>query len=102
MCEVVVSLFLPSMRTADRIVIETRNKIQSAKSFYGKAYWRDADGDRVLYSYGTEVARITASGAVQIENLYSVTTTRHIREFLLQNGFPAGSARQIRDRYIGK
>lgn len=72
----------------------------SAKSFYGKAYWRDAEGDRVLYSYGTEVARITASGVVEIENLYSVTTTRHIREFLLQNGFPAGSARQIRTRYI--
>ena len=90
------------MTNSNRNCQALRPIYDSAKSFYGKAYWRDADGDRVLYSYGIEVARITASGVVQIENLYSVTTTRHIREFLLQNGFPAGSARQIRDRYIGK
>lgn len=72
----------------------------SAKSFYQKASWEIKDGDRVLYSYNTEVARIHKDGTVRIENLFSATTTRHVREFLLQNGFPAGSARQIQEQYM--
>ena len=72
----------------------------SARSFYNKAYWATRDGDRVLYSYGVEVACIQKDGTVRIENLFSTTTTRHVREFLLQSGFPAGSARQIRERYM--
>lgn len=84
--------------------INTRHYLRpiydSAKSFYHKASWENQNGDRVLFSYNTEVARIQKNGVVRIENLFSVTTMRHIREFLLQNGFPAGSARQIRERYM--
>ena len=84
--------------------INTRHYLRpiydSAKSFYHKASWENQSGDRVLYSYNTEVARIQKNGVVRIENLFSVTATRHIREFLLQNGFPAGSAHQIRERYM--
>lgn len=61
------------------------------KSFYGKAAIIDAEnGDKLLRSYDTFVARITRAG--EFERLwsgYSRTTARHIDEFRIQNGFTA-------------
>lgn len=66
----------------------------SAKSFYGKANVEVANGKQILYSYGTKVAEIE-NGNARVYGLYSNTTTRHIKEFLLQNGFKAENSKQI-------
>lgn len=69
-------------------------------SFYGKAKV-DVDGNsKTLYSYGTEICRISDSTArivCRIDQL-SNTTMRHLKEFLLQNSFKAENKKQmIRD-----
>lgn len=55
---------------------------QSQESFWGKAEV-EARGDAlVLYSYGTEVARIDGSGKlVRVWPDYSATTLRHVSAF---------------------
>ena len=59
-----------------------------ANSFYGKAHVETMqDGAKILVSYCTEVCKIDASGKVFFPwGEYSVTTMRHINEFLRQNG----------------
>lgn len=69
-------------------------KYGSRKSFYGKARVEVVDGRQILYSYGTKVAEVY-NGKAKVYGLYSDTTTRHIKEFLLQNGFKAESGKQI-------
>jgi hypothetical protein len=75
----------------------------SAKSFYNKAEVRvmkhGALTVKVLTSYETEVAQIIGDN-VLIEDTYSATTLRHIKEFLRQNGFKAESKKQIEQDYI--
>jgi len=60
-----------------------------AKSFYGKAnVFTSYDNGNVvmeLISYTTLVAKIE-DGRAYVKGSYSRTTTRHIKEFLLQNG----------------
>lgn len=73
----------------------------SRKSFYNKAnVVDDNDGNMTLYSYNTPVCRIQ-DGKVQLLPKwdYSATTLRHVKEFLLQNGFEAGTKSQIAKRY---
>ena len=73
-------------------------KNDSKASFYGKAKVR-TDGKRItLKSYTTDVAYIE-NGKAHVNGLYSGTTTRHIKEFLLQNGFKAESGTQILKDY---
>lgn len=69
-------------------------KYGSQKSFYGKAKVSMEDGKKVLYSYGTKVAEID-DGKARVFGLYSNTTTRHIKEFLNQNGFKVENSKQI-------
>lgn len=59
-----------------------------ANSFYGKAHVETMqDGSKILVSYCTKVCKIDVSGNVSFPwGGYSVTTMRHINEFLLQNG----------------
>ncbi len=66
----------------------------SRKSFYGKASVTDDGVRKTLRSYMTDVAYIEDGKAV-VHGYYSVTTLRHIKEFLLQNGFKAYSKAQI-------
>lgn len=73
-------------------------KYSSQKSFYGKAKVDIEDGKKVLYSYGTKVAEIKDSKA-RVFGLYSNTTTRHIKEFLNQNGFKVENSKQIMKDY---
>ena len=65
----------------------------SRKSFYGKAKVIENTDDnntiKILYSYGTEVAKITFNGNHTIYEYYgkySQTTTRHQKEFFRQEG----------------
>ena len=83
------------------MAFETKLKPQydSKKSFYGKANVETRDnGDKVLISYNTEVAEIR-NGKPIVFGLYSSTTTRHIKEFLMQNGFEFKDSKDIIARY---
>lgn len=86
----------------------------SRKSFYNKAIvtedstlWDNdtllrADGEKHLYSYNTEVCYIDAENKVHLLPSWncSVTTLRHIKEFLRQEGFKADSKAQIEKDYL--
>jgi len=75
-----------------------KTQYDSRKDFYGKARVIDEDGKKVLISYETRVAEIE-NGKPKVYGLYSQTTTRHIKEFLLQNGFKADNSKQIMADY---
>ena len=70
----------------------------SKQSFYEKAKV-EIDGNRIiLYSYGSYVAFIE-NDVAYITGDYTQTTFRHIKEFLLQNGFEAVSKKQMMEYY---
>ena len=70
----------------------------SKQSFYEKAKV-ELEGNRiVLYSYGSYVAYIE-NDIAYITGDYTQTTFRHIKEFLLQNGFEAVSKKQMMEDY---
>ena len=70
----------------------------TSQSFYEKAKI-ELDGNQIqLYSYGTLVAFIE-NDIAYITGDYTQTTFRHIKEFLLQNGFEAVSKKQMMEDY---
>ena len=71
------------------------------KSFYGKAKIEKLEDVLVLYSYDIKICRISPNREVLLFNTskYSATTLRHLKEFLLQNKFKAGSKKQILKDY---
>ena len=70
------------------------------KSFYGKAVVNvHPNGEKVLISYSTAVARIV-NGQPVVKGTYSQTTLRHIKEFLQQHGFKAINKAQIEADYM--
>ena len=77
----------------------------SRKSFYGKAKVEERpDGTKILYSYGTPVCKIKGDKATLLRKGYlgwasSQTTLRHVKEFLKQHGFEAGSINDLRNKY---
>ena len=72
----------------------------SRKSFYGKAKTAyDESGALKLYSYDTLVAKIENKKPIVIDT-YSPTTLRHIKEFLIQNGYEATTKKQIEKDYM--
>lgn len=78
--------------------IKLKPSYNSQKSFYGKARVVSRDGRLILISYRTEVAYIS-NGKAHVNGLYSATTTRHIKDFLKQNGFRVESSKQIIQDY---
>ena len=70
----------------------------SRNSFYGKAKVEVLENRINLYSYGTLVAFIE-NGVAYITGDYTQTTLRHIKEFLLQNGFVAINKKQMMEDY---
>jgi hypothetical protein len=72
-------------------VYELSAKYDCRKSFGGKAQVIETvENDYTvlrLKSYETIVAEIIGGGKPRVFGLYSDTTTRHIVEFLKQNGF---------------
>lgn len=80
---------------------ELEARYDSRASFYGKARIDESDGYKKLISYSTEVACLnTAGNKAFVYGTYSATTLRHIKEFLLQNGFKAESKKQIEKDYM--
>lgn len=79
--------------------IKMKPQYDSRKDFYEKARVIDeGNGNKTLISYSTEVAKIE-NGKPIVKGLYSATTTRHIKEFLKQNGFKAENSKQIMQDY---
>ena len=80
-------------------------KFDHRKSFYGKARVLEKDdGTKVLYSYGTPVVRIRNGEVTLLTKGYlgwssSPTTLRHVKDFLQQNGFKAGSYKDLAKMY---
>ena len=70
----------------------------NVKSFYRKARVLKDDDTIQLISYSTKVAEIK-NGKTHIFGWYSATTTRHIKEFLQQNGFKTGTKAQLEKMY---
>lgn len=81
--------------------MELQAQCDSRASFYGKAQVRSEDGRTILQSYSTDVAYIE-NGKAHINGTYSMTTLRHIKEFLKQNGFKAESKDQIIEDYTNQ
>lgn len=81
-------------------IYELSPQNDSRASFYGKAQVieRDDLGLIELQSYTTIVAKII-DGKPEVYGTYSQTTLRHIKEFLLQNGFKAENSKQIMADY---
>lgn len=78
---------------------ELTPRFDSRASFYGKARVEVAeDGTKRLWSYNIHVAS-TKDGKPMVFGLYSETTTRHIKEFLKQEGFKVESTKQIIAEY---
>ena len=69
-------------------------KFDSRGSFHKKAKIREEGNRKILTSYSTDVAYIEGKKAVVLGQ-WGVTTTRHIKEFLKQNGFMALTKKQI-------
>lgn len=80
------------------MIYELKARYDSRKSFYGKAHVIEENEQRKLLSYSTIVAWIDDDGA-HVNGTYSATTLRHIKEFLLQNGFQSGTARELLQMY---
>lgn len=84
---------------------ELKPQFDSAKSFYHKAnVYRNDKGSIFLMSYETIVAEIqdqitTDTGKKQaiVYGWYSMTTSRHINEFLQQNGFNKMSKKEMKE-----
>lgn len=69
------------------------------KSFYGKAKIIREKGTIKLQSYNTIIAKIK-NGKLHINGFYSATTTRHLKEFMQQNGFTTGTRKQLEKMYF--
>lgn len=69
-------------------------------SFYNKARVKiDTENNiKTLFSYETKVSYIK-NGIAIVLGSFSTTTTRHIKEFLKQNGFKVESTKQILNDY---
>lgn len=79
---------------------ELTTRYDAHASFYGKARVEIEGTTRRLFSYETHVASIKDCGdglglRPMVFDTYSTTTLRHIKEFLLQNGFKAINKAQI-------
>lgn len=79
-------------------------RFDSRKSFYGKARVRIEGTHSILTSYSTDVARVipgndSSEDRAIVYGNYSATTSRHVKEFLLQMGFKAESTKQILTDY---
>ena len=66
------------------------------KSHYGKAQVEYLEnGHKVLYSYNTKVCELDNNNNIIDIGYYSATTSRHINDFLQQNGLEKMSKKEI-------
>lgn len=86
------------MKTLD--TFELQPQLDNAQSFYKKAYTlHNDDGSIQLKSYDTIVATFK-DGNVTVNDTYSATTLRHIKEFIYQTTGVSGlSKKDIETNY---
>jgi len=90
----------PNIEVVEKFFLKPQYDLR--KSFHKKAEVEVHDDNSIhLYSYHTEVAIIRGDSVV-VNGTYSQTTLRHLKEFLLQNGFRAESKAQIENDYMRK
>ena len=66
------------------------------KSFYGKAIVTVLEnGHKVLTSYNTNVCELDKNNNIVDIDYYSMTTAKHINEFLQQNGHDRMTKKEI-------
>lgn len=86
------------------MLTELKPQYTNVKSFYRKATVEATSTGLKLYSYDTLVAVLDYDfSLVNFYNTdaYSNTTLKHVREFLMQNGFPWLSKSEIlKDDYL--
>lgn len=74
------------------------------QSFYGKAHVITLENEEILISYETPVAKIIYEPNKEPQALifgkWSMTTTRHIKEFLRQNRIDYDSTNDMYKRYM--
>ena len=80
-------------------IYDLRPQFDPRASFYNKARVEVKGEEKKLVSYNTHVATIKGDKA-EVKGTYSTTTLRHIKEFLLQNGFKAENKKQIEKDYM--
>ena len=80
------------------MAIKLMPKFDSRKSFYGKAKVKFEGNKKILQSYQTDVAEIV-NGKPIVRGTYSATTTRHIKDFLQQNGFDFKDTKDMMKKY---
>lgn len=84
-----------------QITFELTPVFDSAKSFYKKAHVRYEDNKKVLVSYTTDVATIDqTTNTLVVHGSWGATTTRHIKEFALQNDFYYKNKKQMENDYM--
>ena len=86
------------MKTLD--TFELQPQLDNAQSFYKKAYTlHNDDGSIQLKSYDTIVATFK-DDKVNVKDMYSMTTLRHIKEFIYQTtGISGLSKKDIEKDY---
>ena len=66
------------------------------KSFYGKAIVTELEnGYKILTSYNTNVCELDQNNNIVEIGYYSMTTTKHINEFLMQHGQKGMTKKEI-------
>mgnify|MGYP007022639793 CR=1 FL=1 len=107
------SSFTSPPRMTDKESFELRAIHDARKSFGGKATVGIEDGQTDLYSYGTKVVTIDNEHEDDPNGIYALpqkvtlhpmwdssdTTLRHVKEFLTQYGYRAGTLAEIREQY---
>ena len=86
-----------------KVGIEATNlqpKKTKQKSYYNKAKIVFLNGIVTLYSYNTQVASIE-KGEVTLYNtdLYSVTTLKHVKDFLYQNNIFVATKKDLLNNF---
>lgn len=78
------------------MITELQAIYTNQKSFYGKARIEHLEnGNKVLISYSTRVCELDNNNNIIHIAYYSQTTSRHINDFLQQNGHKKMSKKEI-------
>lgn len=80
-------------------IYELMARYDARQSFYGKAKVIELSNKTALKSYDTIVA-VIKDGKPMVRGDYSQTTTRHIKEFLKQNGFWVETKKDIMKFFV--
>ena len=82
------------------MITELQAIYSSQKSFYNKAQVEHTpDNHKILYSYNTKVCELNENGQIIEIGYYSATTSRHINDFIMQNGHNKMTKKEI-ENYI--